>query len=162
MARDFEDMYDIENMSDTDLSDLIRQELDDSPNLDATGLDIQVAGGHVVLAGRVGTDGELRAIEHLLTDTLGLKSLTNELVVDDLVRAEQPEAADVANAEAYARPRGERGGADRTEDSAAHLLDDTGADQFGTSDAGEAIERGYSWNPPSEPTGEGHGDQEVH
>ena len=42
------------------------------------------------LAGRVGTDGERRIAEHVLTDVLGISDFTNELVVDPIRRAESP------------------------------------------------------------------------
>jgi hypothetical protein len=86
----------------------------------------------------------------VLTDGIGV-SVRNDLVIDDLVRAEQPEGADAANARVFARGQA-HGGADRTEDSAEHLLEDTAAEQYGTDDMGEAIERGYTYNPPDTPT----------
>ena len=162
MPGDFEDFYDIESMTDEELQALIREELEEQPDIDAEGLDIRVANGRVTLAGRVGTDAEVQVIQQLLTDVIGVPNVDNELVVDELTRIEQPEAADEANARVYAAPRGRRGGADRTEDTAAHLLDDTGADQFGTGDMGEAIERGYSYNPPQTPAPDGTANRETH
>lgn len=161
MARDFEDFYDIENMTDEELRILVREELDEYPDLDASGLDIAVRNGRVRVSGRVGTEAEYQQVEHILTDVLGVET-RNEMVVDELTRIEQPAAADEANMRVYARPRGRRGGADRTEDTSAHLLDDTGADQFGTADMGEAVERGYSWNPPDTPIQEGIENRENH
>ena len=162
MASDFEDFYDIESLSDDELNALVREELEDQPDIDAAGLEVRVAEGKVTIGGRVGTEAEVQAIESLLTDVLGVPSLNNELVVDELRRIEQPEAADEANARVYATPRGQRGGADRTEDSAAHLLDDTGGEQFGTGDVREAIERGLSYNPPSTHVQEGTWNRESH
>lgn len=156
MAGDFEDFYDIESMSDDELHALVREELDEQPDIDTSRLDVSVAGGTVTIGGRVGTEMELQLIEQLLTDIIGIPRVSNELVVAELVRQEQPEAADEANALLYAASRGRRGGADRTEDTAAHLLDDTGADLFGTADMGEAIERGFSYNPPDSPAPEGN------
>jgi hypothetical protein len=98
----------------------------------------------------------------VLTDVIGVRDVANEIVVDELVRQEQPEAADDANAALYTSEGGARGGADRTEDSAEHLLGDTVADQYGTSDAGEAIERGHSYNPPDGPVQEGTWSREDH
>ena len=55
-----------------------------------------------------------------------------------------------------------RGGANRTEDSAEHLLRDTASELLGTGDMREAIERGYSYNPPTEPIQEGSSSKEDH
>jgi hypothetical protein len=157
-----DDFYDIENMTDEELEALVREQLDEQPDLDAAGLEITAAEGRVTIGGRIGTEAEYQAIERVLTDVIGIADVTNELLVDDLRRVQQDDAADVANAELYNRPRGQRGGADRTEDTAAHLLDDTGAEQYGTNDMGEAVERGYSYNPPDKPIQEGHWNKEDH
>jgi hypothetical protein len=157
-----DDIYDLTNMSDDELADLIREELDERPELDPSGLEIHVTDGQVSLTGRVGTEAEYQMIDQVLMDVIGIEDLNNDVVVDPLVRTDQDEAADVANAELYGSPRGQRGGANRTEDSAAHLLEDTGAEQFGTGDMGEAIERGYSYNPPAGPAQEGTRSTEDH
>jgi hypothetical protein len=157
-----DDIFDIENLSDEEISALVREELDEYPSLDATGLDIAVTDGRVRIAGRVGTEAEVQIIEQVLGDNIGLKDIANEVVVDELTRGLQDEAADVANAQLYDSPRGQRGGANRTEDTAAHLLDDTAAEQYGTGDMGEAIERGLSYNPPSTPIQEGTRSLEDH
>jgi hypothetical protein len=157
-----DDFYDIENMTDEELEVLVREQLDEQPDLDAAGLEITASEGRVTIGGRIGTEAEYQAIERVLTDIIGIADVTNELLVDGLRRVQQDDAADVANAELYNRPRGQRGGADRTEDTAAHLLDDTGAEQYGTNDMGEAVERGYSYNPPDKPIQEGHWNKEDH
>jgi hypothetical protein len=161
MAEDYEDFYDIESLTDEELGALVRETLDEHPDLDADGLDLGVSSGQVRIAGRVGTEGEAQIIEHVLTDVLGIPNVINELVVDELVRATQPDAADEANARVYGGGAA-TGGADRTEDSAEHLLDDTAADQYGTSDVGEAVERGQSYNPPDTPVQEGTWNRENH
>ncbi|MGH7447001.1 MAG: BON domain-containing protein, partial [Longimicrobiales bacterium] len=130
MADDYEDFYDIESMPDLDIQALVREQLEEQPDLDATGLDVSVADGRVTVSGRVGTEADLQIIEHVITDVIGLE-VSNDLVVDELVRTQQPEGADVANARLYASGDA-HGGADRTEDSAEHLLQDTAAEQFGT------------------------------
>jgi hypothetical protein len=157
-----DDFYDLDNMSDEEIAALVREQLDEYPDLDPNGLEIEVTAGHVRVAGRVGTEAEQQMVEQVLTDTIGITDLTNDVMVDALTRLEQDEAADVANAQLYGSPRGQRGGANRTEDTAAHLLDDTGAEQYGTSDMGEAIERGYSYNPPAAPIQEGSRSTEDH
>jgi hypothetical protein len=162
MAGDFEDIYDLENMTDEEIAELVREELSEYPDLDVSGLDVAVEDGRVLVGGRVGTESEVQLVEQVLMDVIGLPAVENELVVDELTRIRQPEAADEANAALYGSPRGQRGGANRTEDTAAHLLDDTGAEQYGTSDMGEAIERGYSYNPPATPTQDGTRSAEEH
>jgi hypothetical protein len=160
MADDYEDIHDMESMTDEEIQSLVRDELREHPDLDVTGLDLSVSGGRITLAGRIGTQAELQIIEHVLTDVIGVE-VRNDLVVDELVRQEQPEAADDANARIY-RQGSARGGADRTEDSAEHLLRDTAAEQYGTDDMGEAIERGHSYNPPDSPVQEGTRNRENH
>lgn len=162
MAADYEDFHDIESMTDAALESLIREQFNEHPDLDGSRVDIAVADGTVRLEGRVGTEGELQILEHIVTDVLGIERITNELVVDELMRGEQAEAADVANARVYAADGGARGGADRTEDTAEHLLEDTQAEQYGTSDMGEAIERGQTYNPPDAPVQEGNWSRENH
>jgi hypothetical protein len=139
------DGIDLNELADDELADLIRDQLDEYDGLDAGEIDVLVEDGTVTVAGRVSTDAELEAIDQILADVMGIEGFVNEVVVDRLA-AESGDGA--------ARGRRPPGGrlrprSDRTEDSAAHLLEDTGAEQFGTSDMGEAIERGYSYNPPS-------------
>lgn len=161
MAEDYEDFYDIESMTDEELEALVRQRIDDQADVDPNGLEVGVTEGAVTVGGRVGTEAEFQIIEHLLTDVLGLADVTNDLVVDELTRTEQADAADVANTRVYGGGSG-HGGADRTEDTAEHMLDDTAAEQYGTDDMGEAIERGYSYNPPETPVQEGNWGKENH
>jgi hypothetical protein len=160
MADDYEDFYDIESMTDEELEALVREQLGEHPDIDPAGLELAVSNGRVTLEGRIGTEAELQIIEHVLTDVIGVQ-VSNDLVVDELVRQEQPEGADVANARIYSRGQA-RGGADRTEDSAEHMLRDTAAEQYGTDDMGEAIERGHSYNPPDTPVQEGTRSRENH
>lgn len=160
MPEDYESLYDIEAMSDEELEQLVLDELNAAQDLDADGLDITARKGRVRLSGRVGTEAELQIIEHILTDSLGV-DVQNDLVVDELTRQQQPEAADDANARVYATGGG-HGGADRTEDTAEHLLDDTAAEQYGTDSVSEAVERGQSYNPPDHPVQEGTRSREQH
>jgi hypothetical protein len=161
MARDYEDMNDIDSMTDEALQERVREEFEGHPDLDAARVEVAVDGGNVRVSGRVGTEAELQVIEHLLTDVIGVSRVDNELMIDDSVRQEQPEAADTANARVYTGGSA-HGGADRTEDSAEHLLEDTAAEQYGTDDVGEAVERGQTYNPPDEPIQEGTWSREDH
>jgi hypothetical protein len=94
MARDFENLHDIGEMDDRELRDLVREQLAEHGALDIDDLTVSAASGRVVLSGRVGTDGERRIAEHVLTDVLGVTDFSNELVVDPIRRAESPEAVD--------------------------------------------------------------------
>jgi hypothetical protein len=162
MAGDYEDIRDLENLTDEELEAMVREELGEFEHIDPSRLVIEANDGAVTIGGRVGTEAEYQAVEQAVTDVLGVERFTNDMVVDPLTRAQHDEAADVANAEVYGSPRGQRGGANRTEDTAAHLLDDTGAEQYGTGDMGEAVERGLSYNPPADPIQEGHEGREDH
>ena len=46
--------------------------------------------GAIALSGRVGTEGERRIAEHILTDVLGVQEFRNDLVIDPIRRAESP------------------------------------------------------------------------
>ena len=159
---DFQDIYDIENMGDDELKDLVLQELAEFPEIDVDLIEVQVRAGAIRLAGRVGTEQEVQQVEHVVTDLLGSKTVTNELVVDELVRGQRSEAADEAWAEENdADPQtGEQ--APRTSDTASHLMNDTAAEQFGTHNMQEAIERGTAYEPPDRPIQEGNTGREEH
>jgi hypothetical protein len=161
-ADDYEDIPDIESLDDAELDALIRQELNDYPDLDADLIDIRVEAGRVTLSGRVGTERELQEFEHVLTDVIGVREVENEIVIDELVRQDNPEAADVAAAE-HALEKGPTGaGADRTTETAEHLMQDTAGEQYGTDDVSEAVERGYAYEPPTGLIQEGTRSRENH
>lgn len=151
MTRDYENVDGLESMSDQELAERIRQEFRDTPALDPDLVDVRVEEGRVTLTGRVGTEGELQVFEHVVTDVLGIKEIVNEIVVDELVRATASEAADTTERRA-----------DRTSDTAEHLQADIAAEQFGTDDVGEAIERGHTYEPPPGPIQEGTESRELH
>jgi hypothetical protein len=161
MGDDYEDFYDIDSLTDAELEVLVREELDEYPDLDTRGLDITVTDGRVTLAGRVGTEAEYQQIEHVLTDVIGVR-VENEMVIAEPRRYELPAAADEANARVYRSGRGRRGGADRTHDAVEHLLAERRAEQFGANDVGEAVKRGYSYNPSDTPIQEGTWSKENH
>ena len=94
MARDFENMSDIEDLDDRELRDLVRSHLAAHNGLDIDDITVQVTEGKVTLTGRVGTDGERLVAEHVLTDVVGVSDFSNELFVDPNRRAESPEAID--------------------------------------------------------------------
>ena len=94
MARDFEDVNDIDDLSDDELRGLVREHLASDSALDIDDLTINVEDGHVILDGRVGTDEERRIAEHIVTDVLGVEDYENNIFVDPMRRATSPEAAD--------------------------------------------------------------------
>ncbi len=156
MARDFEDIYRLDELSDEELRALVRDQLADYDTVDADNILVTAANGEVVLAGRVGTEEERRIAERILADVIGLKRYRNDLVVDEIRRDEEPEAVDdhLANArEGSGEPIGQR--PDNVDDEAEHLDEDLNARMFGTHDVQSAIERGTAWIPPDEPTPEG-------
>lgn len=154
MARDFEDAINTDQLDDSDIHDLVRQRLDEADDFDVDDVEIEVRDGHVAVEGRVGTDEERQRVEQVLTG-LGVNDYENNVVVDEVVRAERSEAADVARIEdaAVEDELGERGKA--TSDTADHLMADTAGEQFGTHDMKRAIEQGQSYNPPDGPMQEG-------
>jgi len=159
MQHDFDNTDEIRDLDDQELHRLVRDRLADDSAIDADDLLVEVSDGRVRLSGRVGTDGERRIADHILSDGLGLVDYENEIVVDPIRRAESPEAIDdhIANEEMQeGRLLGDR--APQSSDEAEHLGHDVDAQLFGTSDVTEATEGGAPWNPPTGPTPEGMDD----
>lgn len=156
MARDFEDIHDIENLSDRELRDLVREHLEASTALDIDDITVRVEDGVVVLEGRVGDAGEDQIAEHVLTDVLGIQNFRNDLVVDQVRRAESPEAIDDHLADEDIHEGLLLG--DRPvslTDESQHLADSPEVEQEGTTDVSKAIESAEPWIPPESPTPEG-------
>jgi hypothetical protein len=156
MARDFEDIHDIEDLSDDELRGVVREHLMAHNGLDIDEITVQVENGNVILAGRVGTDGERLIAEHIVTDLVGAQNCRNDIFVDPSRRALSPEAIDEHLADD-----------DRTEGlllgdkpvplspEAEHLQEDIGAELYGTTDVQSSIENGVGWIPPENITQEG-------
>ncbi|MBI4408742.1 MAG: BON domain-containing protein [Gemmatimonadetes bacterium] len=162
MRRDYEDVFDLGDLDDGEIAQLIRQQLEEYPELDPDLLRIDVSDGFVTLSGRVGTEQELQTLEHVITAVLGIPKYSNEVVVDELVRGEYSEAADEAAAQDN-EVAGQLGkGAVLAEDSASHLLEDLESELYGTHDVNQAIERGYTYEPPDRPLQEGSWSEETH
>jgi hypothetical protein len=161
-ARDYENVFNPDHLDDDEIRALIVQQLTENPDLDPDLVAISVEGGFVTLTGRVGTEQELQAIQHTVTDVLGIHTLSNEIVIDELARGEAPEAADDAAAqEREADPLlGDEGLG--TDPQADHLMDDTEGDLYGTRNVGDAVEKGQSYNPPDRPLQEGSWSEEQH
>jgi len=158
MARDFEDVHDLDDLSDDELRGLVREHLASDSALDIDDLSIRVKGGHVILDGRVGTDEERRIAEHIVTDVLGVEDYENNIFVDPVRRATSPEAVDDSLADEDAtegRLLGDRAVSMRPELADSLENEDEDAQLYGTTDIGHAIEEGTSWIPPEGPTPEG-------
>ena len=159
MARDFEDLHDTDNLGDDELRELVRSHLASNESLDADDINVHVESGQVRLLGRVGTEGEARIAEHIVTDVLGLMEVSNELVVDPLRRAESADGLGGSVADERDSADVLRG--DRVvplNADAAHLDEDPDASLFGSRDLQTSLEQGDTWSPPDSPTPEGMDD----
>ena len=162
MAKSHDDVYDVDAMDDGELRALIVQLLTEEPSIDVDGVEVAVRDGAVRVRGRMGTEDEAEAVERILLDRLGIDRVENDLVIDELVRQMNPEAADDAAAESdrdgYERTsRGER-----TDPEAQHLIDDVEGELYGTEDMQKAIGQGESYTPPDSPHEEGTRSRENH
>lgn len=170
MAHDFEDIHDIDDLSDEELSALVRGHLAGNHSIDADDISVRSEDGVVILGGRVGTEGEMRIAEHVVTDVLGIVDVRNELVVDPMRRAESP-----TDVEEHLVDEEQHEGlllGDRPvplSDEVSQVVDqqddrDFGLHDeqtFGTSDVQRAIESGASYIPPTSPTPEGLSGEDV-
>jgi len=156
MARDYEDLHDLDDLSDTELRDLVRTHLAANNTIDIDDLTIRVESGTVVLQGRVGTDQERQVAERVVTDGLGVRAVRNEIFVDPIRRATSPEAVDDHLADEAKREGlllGDR--AVPLSPEAEHRVEDEDAQLYGTTDIQHAIQDGTAWIPPESPTPEG-------
>src|SRR4051812_7364122 len=94
MARDFEDIHDLDDLTDDELRGLVREHLRANNAVDIDEITVHVADGMIVLGGRVGTDGEKLIAEHVVTDILGAMNVRNDIFVDPTRRAVSPMPVD--------------------------------------------------------------------
>jgi hypothetical protein len=156
MARDFEDIHDIDDLNGDELRALVLEHLAAHDSLDIDDLTVRIDHGTVILGGRVGTDSERLIAEHVVTDQIGAVDCRNEIVVDPNYRAINPEAADediTSDDRAAAVEFGDR--SEKATAGEGREEDDLGDDLFGTTDVQSAIEDGNPWVPPDSPTSEG-------
>ena len=156
MEKDYEDIDEIDELTDGELRALVRDRLDEQLAFDPNDVEVAVRNGVVHLSGRVGTEEELRIVEHVVTDLVGIKDVKNGLVVDPIRRAESPAAADEHQVDEELHEGLLLGDRPSPEDpEAEHLHEDIRGELFGTTDVQESIEEGIPWNPPDGPTPEG-------
>jgi hypothetical protein len=156
MARDFENIHDIEDLSDGELKDLVLEHLAENRALDVNDINAHVEKGRVRLIGRVGTEAEWRIAERELTDVLGLTNVSNELVVDPIRRAESPAAIDDHLADEAERENLMLGDmAVPLAPEVEQVEEDLDARLYGTADVQKAIAQGTPWIPPNSPSPEG-------
>jgi len=156
MADDYDNTDEIENLDDDELGTLVREQLRAQKTFDADYLTVHVKDGKVTVEGRVGNEAELRILDHVLTDSIGLTDVDNEVVVDELVRAESPEPIDehiVDEREHSGLLLGDMPSQDDPE--AEHLRLDRNLNPRATHNVIEATEEGEPWIPPEGPTPEG-------
>jgi len=156
MADDFDNSDEIQNLSDDELKRYILDEMRSQKGFDVDDITVEVHGGAVRLTGRVGTEEELGIVDHVLTDVIAVRNVDNELVVDELRRAQSPEAIDEHLAD-----EDEHGGLllgdmpRPLSPEAEHLADMSPDDSVGTHNVHDAIENAEPWIPPESPTPEG-------
>ena len=156
MARDFEDIHDIDDLNDDELRELVRTHLEAHSAVDVDNITVVVEDGVVSLAGRVGTESELRSAEHVVTDVLGIENFDNQLVVDPNRRPVSPEAVDDHLADEIEHEGlllGDR--AVPLSPEVAEVRDDLDSRLYGTTDVQKTIADGTPWIPPDSPTPEG-------
>jgi hypothetical protein len=161
MADDFDNSDEIQNLSDDELKRYILDEFRSRKAFDVNDIGVEVNDGAVRLTGRVGTEEELRIIDHVITDVISARNVTNEIVIDEIRRAESPEAIDEHIADEEEHGGLLLGDVPRPiSPEADHLADIADDGSVGTHDVQESIESAEPWIPPESPTPEGLGGQD--
>jgi BON domain-containing protein len=162
VERDYEDIRDIDDLTDGEVRALVRDRLEEQRAFDPDDINIAVRDRVVRLSGRVGTEEEFRIIERVVSDIVGIARVQNNLVVDPIRRAESPEAIDEHLVDEDLHEGLLLGDRARPESpEAAHLQEDIRAELFGTTDVQQSISDGVPWIPPESPTPEGVSGQDV-
>jgi hypothetical protein len=162
MARDYEGIFNTDDLDDDELRRLVRETLRDNRSIDPDDIRVHIRDGRVILAGRVGTEEERRIAQRVIEDRIGIEHVEIQLVVDPIRRAVSPEAIDEHLADESAHEGLLLG--DRTSqhnDETRHLADVDEEEIDGTVDRTEAAERGIPWIPPESATPEGLGGTEI-
>jgi hypothetical protein len=162
VERDYEDIRDIDDLSDGEVRALVRDRLDEQQAFDPDDIDIAVRNHVVRLSGRVGTEEEFRIIERVVSDVVGIARVQNNLVVDPIRRAQSPEAIDEHLVDEELHEGLLLGDRPRPEDpEAEHLHEGLRSELFGTTDVQQSISDAVPWIPPESPTPEGVSGQDV-
>ncbi|NIP78118.1 MAG: hypothetical protein GWM90_02495, partial [Gemmatimonadetes bacterium] len=117
--------------------------------------------GNITVAGRVGTEGERQHVGQVVA-SLGITELENQIVVDEVRRAQRDPAADVARIEDARADAAIGESGKSTSDTAEHLQPGERGDLRGTRDVKEAIQEGRPYTPPRGPVQEGVEGDERH
>jgi hypothetical protein len=161
MAHDYEDIHDLDDLSDDELRQVVREHLAANNFVDLDDIIVHVKDGVVRLEGRVGTEGEMRVAERVITDGLGLQNVENELVVDALRRPSTPEDIDEHLVEQHDLTSGLLLGDGPPQDTDEVFLargdEDPTERAYGTTDVQDSIAHGTPYIPPTGPTPEGLG-----
>lgn len=161
MADDFDNSDEILNLSDAELKRYILDEFRSQKAFDVNDISVDVNDGAVRLSGRVGTEEELRIIDHVMTDVISVPNVNNEIVIDEIRRAQSPEAIDEHIADEEEHGGLLLGDVPRPlSPEAEHLADSIDDGSIGTHDVQESIESAEPWIPPESPTPEGLGGQD--
>lgn len=179
MADDYDNSEEIENMNDSELCEYVLDQLRSQNGFDVDDLDVQVADGQLMLSGRVGTEEELRILDHFITDVIGIDDADNQVVIDENRRAESPIAIDdhlaneakngnlsLGDVGVHLSPEAEHLAdaampRDPEEELENEMIADANMDaETGTRDVHDAIENAEPWSPPDSPTPEGVSGQE--
>jgi hypothetical protein len=157
MERDYENIYDLDDLDDAELRRIVQETLKENRSIDPADITVHVREGKVILAGRVGTDAERRIAERVVEDRIGITNFQSQLTVDSLRRAESPEAIDehLADEKEHEGLLLGEGALDQYHDENRHLADDAEGEGLATIDRTESVERGIPWVPPDGPTPEG-------
>jgi len=164
MARDYEDIHDIDDLSDEELTGLVREHLAAHNMIDPDDIFVRSVEGVVHLEGRVGTESELRVAERVVTDVLGIVDVENEIVVDPIRRAVSPEDIDDHLVSQDATGGLLLGDGPEQQMDEVHLArgdEDVDERLYGTTDVQDAIAHGTSYIPPTSPTPEGFGGMDT-
>ena len=156
MADDFDNSDEIQNLTDDELKRYVLDVLRSEKAFDVNDITVEVNDGAVRLSGRVGTEEELRIIDHVLTDVIAVRNVENELVVDEIRRAQSPEAIDEHLADEEEHAGLMLGDVPRPfSPETEHLADVDTEEEGGTHNIQQAIEGAEPWIPPESPTPEG-------
>ena len=156
MADDFDNSDEIQNLSDDELKRYVLDVFRSEKAFDVNDITVEVNDGAVRLSGRVGTEEELRIIDHVLTDVIAVRNVDNEIVVDEIRRAQSPEAIDEHLADEEEHAGLMLGDVPRPfSPETEHLADADTEEEGGTHNIQQAIEGAEPWIPPESPTPEG-------